>query len=250
MTDVTLGTVFCNGIHALQLMWRSYYYYNTDYPVKFWCWDNGSSDGAEKYAAKYASKTFVSEPGVSHGYGLDRICKNCTTEFVCIVDFDIEFKAPFMTKAVEILKNNPQALCVAYPTRQKMNNDLFPVGNLGMFNGVYRIDPCCVVFRTQLINHILNKFSFEAYLTYTSLPSKRLFYDVGAMIRQVAELANIPIIEQEWIWDAVNHYGGIGALVTGYKLDSESFKEINTKYETIKKQVSLYEEVPVDFGKA
>jgi len=241
--EVTLGTVFCNGVHCLELMWRSYYFHNKDVPVQFWGWDNASGDGAAEYVGERANRLFKHPPRTSHQQGADGMCKECDTDFMLLVDFDVEFTAPFTAQAMQLLKGDPDALCVAYPSGEP--NQDFPVGNFGLMNGTKRINPCCVLFRTSKIKHILEHFTFG---TYFNFGIHRQFFDVGAMIRQVAEVAGMDVIEPAWVEHAVNHYGQIGALVANHELQPKLKAELTRRYTMITRRAELYEEPPTTFG--
>ena len=241
--EVTVGTVFCNGVHALELLWRSYYFHNKDVPARFWCWDNASTDGASDYAAKHAAKVFTMPPRTSHQQGADGMAKECSTPYFLLLDFDVEFTGPFTAKAIQLLKGDPDALCVSFPSGEPGRQ--FEVGNFGLMDGTKRINPCCALFRTDKIKLILEHFTFG---TYFNFGTKRQFFDVGAMIRQVAEVAGMGVLEPAWIRQAVNHYGQIGALVAGHALHPKLHSALERRYGEIAKRSELYEEPPQTFG--
>lgn len=241
--EVTVGTVFCNGVHAVELLWRSYYFHNKGVPVKLWCWDNASTDGAAEYAAKHSAKLFRNPPRTSHQQGADSMAKECDTPFFLLLDFDVEFRGEFTERALEMLKFNPGALCVSYPSGNPGKQ--FPVGNFGLMDGTKRINPCCTLFRSDKIKRILEHFTFG---TYFNFGTKRQFFDVGAMIRQVAEVAGMEVLEPAWVGHAVHHFGQIGALVANHDIPVNLRGELERRYAMMTKRAELYEEPPSTFG--
>lgn len=241
--DVTIGTVFCNGLYALRLMWRSYAHYNSEVPVNFWCWNNDSLDGAAEYAQKMAKTVFNRSIRTSHQQGAREMCLACETQFFLLVDVDVEFLAPFTTHALCALLDDSNALCVAYPAGSPAKG--FKVGLFdGLFEGAPRIDPCCVMFRTDKIKELLRYSTFDTLVDTGS----RVFYDVGAVLRKDAVKAGMAIIEPSWVRNAVKHYGQIGAYVGNHKLDDKLTEALRVRYETIKRRSDFYVEVYESFG--
>lgn len=241
--ELTVGTVFCNGVHAVRLLWRSYYFHNRELPVKFWGWDNASTDGAAEYVGNWSNRLFRHPAGTSHQQGIDGMVKECSTEFFLLLDFDVEFTGPFTSRALSLLKGSPDALCVSFPSGNPGVN--FPVGNFGLMNGTRRINPCCALFRTEKVKFLLERFSFG---TYFNFGPERRFFEVGAMIRQVAETAGMEIMEPEWISNVVTHYGEIGSLVANHALTDSRRREFERRYAVITRRSELYEEPPETFG--
>lgn len=237
MTTTTLITTFTNGSDALKLLLRSFAKHHPDEGV---CLMAGDIQSDEAEASELVDRMGyrVGFPcGTGHAGVLDSLCPRVLTPFTLIMDFDVEVKAPFLEEAMMLLAANPGSSCVALPDAAP--EGMFPVGQMGMFRGVRRINPCCVLFNTGELQAAMREISWGTMTCHTN----RTFYEVGAMLRVVLEASHATPIYHHPLERCIHHYGQIGALVGGHALKPEVRPELERRYSIMKSRVSLYPEV-------
>ncbi len=195
MKNITLCTVACNGLDAVSLMWESYLKYH-DRPI-FFAYDNNSSDGTREYLEKNADFLYKSDRNAYHGLGLDHLCNKVETEYVLVVDTDIEF---LQSTVPMMMSHNAFAV---HQKRYSKEWSFISINNTKL--------NCCptfmiyaTLFRSAELKKILEFFSFTGYRN----DERTKFWDTSGMVYNAACLLGHKIVEVE-LNSYINHYWSV-----------------------------------------
>lgn len=95
MKDITLVTINWSQQPCVELLLKSYVkHHYKDEPLNLYLVDNGSTDGSKEWLKKNEIP-FVDLPeNAGHENGLNKVYNEIETNFVLLVDTDVEFKEP------------------------------------------------------------------------------------------------------------------------------------------------------------
>lgn len=199
MSKPTLVTTVRNTADALALMWESFNLYHDRH--RWVVIDDASTDGAREYARANADVLIENASQVNFGRNLDTLARAVDSEYVLTVDSDVEFLGPVVGDMVELMAGG--AFCVADThTTGECQFAGYPL------RGQKKIDHSCALFDTKMLQHILEHFSFEAYMSINN----QQYFDGAAMVYRAARLLGHKVVETADIWKKAYHYGGISAL--------------------------------------
>lgn len=198
MSNITIVTTVRNTADALALMWESFSRYHGRH--RWIVIDDASTDGAREYARANADVLIENESQMNFGRNLDTLARAVDTELVMTVDSDVEFLGPVLPDMVELMGGN---FCVA---------DTHTTGDCQFagypLRGQKKIDHSCALFDAKRLQHILDHFSFEAYMSINT----QQYFDGAAMVYRAACLMGHTVVETKKMWEHAYHYGGISAL--------------------------------------
>lgn len=230
-SHVTLVTVSHNLLYGVKLMYESFRKFHPG--VKFYAWDNASTDGTREYLQKEANYCEAHDTNIWHCPALDRICHRVQTTYTLIVDTDIEFRQETLSRMLA-----EDAFLVA-PPRGK--NPISLVSLIKQSNLISQdtAHPCCILFRTKELQALLKQWSFSPYICL----DRHECYDAAGMITKVAKEKGLKCVMPNWILDKhVYHYGNMtGALYSDINPGSKDNKL--TTYEHIKLRYNLLRSV-------
>lgn len=220
MAEATILIVNQDRKDALRLAVESLRRHNTDVKFLLWIWDNNSTDGSQEWARDNCDRLFVKDSlmGCHHGIPLDRMCQLVETPFTVTLDNDVRTKAPFLRRLIDEIRD-VAAFAAGPKARMSMGTVMGP---RVLMHGQPRIDPCCAVFDTHQIARMTRSVSF------TSFECEKLarFYDTGSMIRQAAEGAGLRVLDLDWLWDSIEHYGAM--TWAGYAAEGTNERRLHT----------------------
>lgn len=221
MAEITILIATQDNLDSLRLTVESLRFHNPDVDFLLWIWDNNSTDGAQQWARDHADRLFIKDEylGDHHGIPLDRMCQLVQTPYVLTLDNDVRTTAPFLARMLEEIRTT-NAFAVSPKSR-------FPMGSVDHHGqtlfGQPRIDPCCSLFDT----HRLAKMTRSVSFCRCESTGQAKFYDTGAMLRQAAEGGGHLVVDADWLWDCIHHYGAM--TWAGYAPDETPTKATHSK---------------------
>lgn len=203
MAEITVLCAGQNNVDALRLTIESFRLHNADIPYQIFYWDNNSTDGAQEWALDNVDRVFIKDGPIGHHHGvaLDRMAAEVRTPYVLTLDNDMRIRGPFLARLLDELRE-ANAFAAAPAARMTMGT----VDHYGiLLHGQKRIDPCCALFEAPRLATMVQSVSFTPH-ECTNLGK---FYDTGSMIRHAAEGAGLRVLDVEWLWEKIDHYGSL-----------------------------------------
>lgn len=211
MSKVTMCLAAHNAISAVQLMWESFLKFHGPGAVDLFAHDNLSTDGVNEYLRQNTAKITDGED-LFHGRALNQICSYVTTPYTLIADTDLEFHAPVVGRLINELEHKPDIGCVCYPSGVgKADLGACTIDGLH-FVSKLRIDPCLAIFRTPELRRwtaaTVNGVGWDSDRDVTN----GHYYDAGGRLRQAMEADGYRLVEPDWLWRSVTHFGGVATM--------------------------------------